>query len=1113
MPFFSGAAGAQTCDAQLIGRQLARLDSVRADQAQAIATLTECGDAAVPALLDELGQTQSISAQLATIDTLIAIGPEAVPDLTQRISDATIAPESRALMVEALGAIAQTHDATTLTIVQRLTERRVAPQEDPLVQRRAALVLRELEQPPTANFQEQLYAVLQGNPEWVVALGTSLALGLVYLAVLWLTPRWLLKLPGKFTVPNTQVELPLGVLLWLKYRPRVLDRWVADHQAHAQQRFLQRPTVADRKIHIPIQLKLASQLIDQLTPDQLTPIFNQPPACLMIVGEGGVGKTSLACQIARWGLGLVEMDSLGAIAASNSQKPDTRRRKTRRRNPPKRDIPKICSHRMLPVLIEQELTGTALLTEIREQLPRNPDGGFIKEELMTALLRRRRVLVILDHVSEMGDDTYAEMKQTLETTSINALIITSRLKTRDLSLSDKTFLEPQKIEGARLSTFIQPYLEAQGKDKIFEDDAEFYRTCTRLSSMMAATLQQATALLVRLYVDQVIEAIGLKTAQLPDNIPDLMLRYLVWLNREEQVDNTLRRDDRAIQRDAKIVAWECLKETYRPTDVGYETVLNALAHISEADDPKVDAQARLTYLDKTLRLVQVSKSGDRLRIILDPVAEYLAAQYLVEDCQADNAEQRWRVFFNTVDAYGNELPNIRGFLLAVRNCCEQVRSLPDEVLEQLNKRANLDAEELEQARRRQRINKLIDDLYDADPKYLGKAIRNLREEGPYARRAIPDLTKVLTAQQKAADLRAEAIEALLKIQTDKAALIALLKQTLADREDASKVRVATIKGLLQVDSDSNELKRLLQQYFEDTTEVGVVRVQAGQGLRQLGLMKKLLVVQIDSRNIHRIELVDLPPTKVFELVEGVSLEIVSIPGGTFLMGSPEGEGEDNERPQHEVTVPSFWMGRVPVTQAQYQAVMQHNPSNFRVDGSNRPVETVSWQNATAFCERLSQRLGQPFRLPTEAEWEYACRAGTTTPFHFGATITTDLANYRGTDWDYGGQIFYSGAYGSGLHGVYREQTTSVGTFSPNRFGLYDMHGNTWEWCQDLWHDDYGNAPNDGSAWLTETNESSHIVRGGSWSLPPDDSRSAYRKRYPPENRFPVLGFRVVWVPA
>ncbi|NET36213.1 MAG: SUMF1/EgtB/PvdO family nonheme iron enzyme [Cyanothece sp. SIO1E1] len=976
LPALAGVAEAQTCNAQIIGQQIAQLDTTGADQAQAIATLTRCGNVAVPELLDELTQTQSIQVQLGVIDTLEAIGPEAVANLTQQVQDRAIDPDIRALMVEVLVAIAQTHDSTTLAIVQSLTERKVDSKEDPQVQRQAILALRQLEQPSTVSWPEVLATWLQKNPKSTLVLGTIVALALIYLGVLWLKPCWLLKLPNKLTIPTTKIELPSGWLRWLKYQPRVLDRWVADHQAQMQQRFLQSPTVADRAIHIPIQLKLASKFVDQLTPNQLAPIFNQTPACLMIVGEGGVGKTSLACQIARWGLGLVETEHPMVATSSDTQ----------RLNLQKPDAQKLCAHRLLPVLIEQELTGTSLLTEIRAQLPRNADGSFIEVELMTALLRQRRALVILDHVSEMSGDTYAQMKQTLETTPINALMITSRLKARDLGRSYQTLLEPQKIEGARLSTFIQPYLEAQGKDKIFEDDAEFYRTCARLSSMMAATLQQATALLVRLYVDQVIEAGGLKTAQLPDNIPELMLRYLVWLNREEQVNQAVRRDNREIQQDAKIVAWECLKETYRPTDVAYEKALNALSQNSTADEPKT-AQTRLTYLDKTLRLIQISASGDRLRIILDPVAEYLAARYLVEDCQKENVEQRWQYFFKTVDDYGDELPNIRGFLLAVRNCCEQTRRLPEGVLDQLNQRADLDPEALEQARCRQRINKLIDDLYDADPKYLGQAIRNLRDEGHYARRAIPDLKKVLTSQQKGVELRAEAIAALLQIQTDKIALTELLQQTLADREDASEVRVVAIKGLLQLNYEPDHLQRLLQQYFADETEAGTVRVQAGQGLRQLGVLQKLLVVQIDEQNIHTIEQIEPPETEVFELAVGINLEMVHIPGGTFLMGSPDREGYDRERPQHEVNVAPFWMGRFSVTQAQYEALMQRNPSTFRVNGANRPVETVSWYEAVAFCERLSEQSGQTFRLPTEAEWEYACRAGTTTPFHFGATIT------------------------------------------------------------------------------------------------------------------------------
>ncbi|NEQ31761.1 MAG: SUMF1/EgtB/PvdO family nonheme iron enzyme [Leptolyngbya sp. SIO4C5] len=242
------------------------------------------------------------------------------------------------------------------------------------------------------------------------------------------------------------------------------------------------------------------------------------------------------------------------------------------------------------------------------------------------------------------------------------------------------------------------------------------------------------------------------------------------------------------------------------------------------------------------------------------------------------------------------------------------------------------------------------------------------------------------------------------------------------------------------------------------------------------------------------------------LGNGVTLEMVKILSGRFWMGSPNGEEgrSDDEDPLHSVTVPEFWLGKYPVTQAQWSEVaalpkISHDlppfPSYFK--GSQRPVESISWYEAVEFCQRLSQATERTYRLPSEAEWEYACRARTTTPFHFGETIMTDQANYNG---DY--------TYGSGPKGKYRRQTTDIGSFPPNAFGIYDMHGNVLEWCQDVWRENYEGAPIDGSAWVIGNNDKYKIIRGGSWNYPPRDCRSAYRGYYLPGNRSFVIGFRV-----
>ena len=283
--------------------------------------------------------------------------------------------------------------------------------------------------------------------------------------------------------------------------------------------------------------------------------------------------------------------------------------------------------------------------------------------------------------------------------------------------------------------------------------------------------------------------------------------------------------------------------------------------------------------------------------------------------------------------------------------------------------------------------------------------------------------------------------------------------------------------------------------------------------------------------------------------EGVALTMVTIPPGSFLMGSPpEESGRCNEEsPQHRVELESFWISQTAITQAQWREVaewregeeerwggeLKADPSWYQnKDGrgenevrlsqgesntDHRPVECVSWWEALEFCHRLSQRTSRIYRLPSEAQWEYACRAGTTTPFHCGASLINELANfnpnchYRGWPW--------SGKFIMGD----RDQTSSVRQFPANGWGLYDLHGNVQQWCLDDWHESYLGAPGDGSEWLVssasnngENNEwelrRMKVVRGGSYCHGPWGCRSAFRARIGPSRAKVGIGFRVVCLP-
>ncbi len=233
-----------------------------------------------------------------------------------------------------------------------------------------------------------------------------------------------------------------------------------------------------------------------------------------------------------------------------------------------------------------------------------------------------------------------------------------------------------------------------------------------------------------------------------------------------------------------------------------------------------------------------------------------------------------------------------------------------------------------------------------------------------------------------------------------------------------------------------------------------------------------------------------------KLTDSIGMELSLIPAGRFIMGSPKNEeGRRTVEVQHEVTLSrSYYMGTTEVTQGQWKAVMGDNPSF--VEGDDHPVETIPWAEAVEFCRRLSEKEGAKYRLPTEAEWEYACRAGTTTPFHTGITISTDEANYDGQ----------KESYGKGKKGIFRDETTAVASFASNAWGLHDMHGNVWEWCAD-WHGEYPTgAVSDPTGPAEGTRR---IVRGGCWVTAPAICRSANRGDTEPVSWNFHFGFRVV----
>ncbi len=466
---------------------------------------------------------------------------------------------------------------------------------------------------------------------------------IVFMPALWfiillISPLSILKINNvltpvkdiKFSGWMGSLNLPIRLFLMIKpfvYHRRVLDAWVSAHAPDVLENYLNKQTVKDRSVFVNIPVVLDGSTKANLSSGHLNPIFNKQRVRLLIRGEGGSGKTSLACQIGLW-----------ALSDDRSKW--------------------ICNHRMLPVLIEHDLDDiasvdkSAVLRAIQGQVDDLVGkAGSISEEFLKNLLIQRRLLVIIDHLSEMSGLTRSQVRPELPEFYANALIITSRIE-EPLGGVTKSTCKPLRISGNRLSSFMEAYLTQRGKRELF-NDSEFFAGCQKLSAMVSE--RQITVLMAKLFAEQMIlkKRKG-RESEVPTNVPGLMLSYL-----NELYHNASRDELRSVQGDAKIIAWECLKSNFRPAAADYNNVIRAMGNDS--------VERRLKILENDLRLITtIGAAQDKIRFNLDPLAEYLAALFLVDTYKED--KKFWKSIIDRIEAKHSDFERIKEFVIALHEC-------------------------------------------------------------------------------------------------------------------------------------------------------------------------------------------------------------------------------------------------------------------------------------------------------------------------------------------------------------------------------------------------------------------------------------------------------------
>ncbi|MDJ0618750.1 MAG: HEAT repeat domain-containing protein [Calothrix sp. MO_192.B10] len=610
---------------------------------------------AVPVLIGAL-QDKNARVRLNAAYALGNMGTEAtsaVPDLIKLLDDKQ--PYVRLATIKGLGnIIAGFQDKATTLSSSKL--KKIIAEFEPVLQTLEANPNKftedeivRIRRPLNALKAEKDTRLFDRALDWLLKHKILLGIGayVTLLPCLWLillrvSPLLLLHINDAlkpytdFSLPFLSINVPLRYVLFVgffHYHPRVLDAWVGKYISSAKEQFPKKDTVSDRTTYIPIPVVVDGNTIPQLTPDNLRSTFNKQRSCLVIWGEGGVGKTSLACQMASW-----------AMAETKDKQ--------------------LCEHLMLPVLLEEDFRvvedKSPLLEAIRGQLQALIDEPEpICEELLLKLLRKQRILVIVDRLSEMSETTREAIQPDSPDFPVNALVITSRIEEK-VGRVNKTTIKPLRIEANKLSSFMEAYLMQRGKRDKFTDQ-EFFDACSRLSVMV--NQRNITVLLAKLYAEQLIARVEAQhTDSLPESVPGLMLGYINEVNHDVTGDTF---DDRTIHQDAKVIAWQCLQTNYQPGTAKLIDAIDALVDLGIDD-----AETHLDYLENRLHLIQtIGYAKEQIRFCLDPLAEYLAALYLVE--LLGNNDGKWRSqFFKQVDDLlkNGARDAMKGFLLAVGDC-------------------------------------------------------------------------------------------------------------------------------------------------------------------------------------------------------------------------------------------------------------------------------------------------------------------------------------------------------------------------------------------------------------------------------------------------------------